>query len=214
MIEIIKNAAKARFTLTEQDIGSFSEMKGRGMRFQTKVYNADDIGRLCLMETKAAAGLMYMLTGVFSPIGADAPIFSFDYIKAAGKKTLVAELYDTTLSHPDFAELEEVKKKYAYLPAYDPGEHWFDNIRLPVSDFKQGYRIAKDLSMMIKDYSEGYFRLLEACDPCDPEVKKKLNAEFVNGLLSNGGPAVNTFRKMMGNDKTEEFLRNYLFCCQ
>ena len=213
MIKIIKTDAESYYQLTKRDIGEFSELKGRGMRFQTKVYEAQEIGRLCLMEMKAAAGLMRMETGVFSPVGLDGPIFSFDYIKAFGKETLIAELYDTTLSHPAFAELEEVKKRYAHLPAYDPGEHWFDSMRLPVSDYKKGRKIAPDLTRMMKEYSEGYFRLLDVCTPCDPKAKKECNAVFVNGLLQNGGPAVDTFKKMIGNEKTEEFLKNCMFYC-
>lgn len=213
MIELVKSAAESHFHLTKKDIGSFTQIKGRGMRFQTKVYEAEEIGRLCLMEMKAAAGLMRMETGVFSPVGLDGPIFSFDYIKAFGKETLIAELYDTTLSHPPFSELEEVKERYAHIPPHDPGEHWFDSMRLPVSDFKRGRKITEDVTLMMKDYINVYFRKLDTCDPCDPKEKKKCNAVFVNGLLQNGGPAVDTFKKMIGNEKTEEFLKNCMFYC-
>ena len=213
MIELIKAAAEAHYLLKKQEIGDYSELKGHGMRFRTTVYDAEDIGRLCLMEMKAFGGLMRMDTGVFSPVGRDGPIFSFDSIKAFGKETFLAELYDTTLSHPAFEELGEVKKKYAYITAYDPGEHWYDNMRLPVSDYKKGRKIAPDVSKMMKEYSEVYFRLLDECDPCDPAAKKECNAVFVNGLLNNGGPAVNTFKKMIGEEKTEIFLKNYMFCC-
>lgn len=213
MIDLIKTAAEAHYKLIQQEIGSYSEIKGRGMRFRTTVYDAEGIGRLCLMEMKAAAGLMRMQTGVFSPVGLDGPIFSFDYIKAFGKETLLMELYDTTLSHPSFEELEEVKKRYAHIPAHDPGEHWFDKMRLPVSVYKQGRKITKDAAQMLKDYCGVYFRLLDACDPCDPAAKKECNAVFVNGLLKNGGPAVDTFKKMIGDEKTEVFLKNYMFYC-
>ena len=214
MIGIMKDAAEARFRLEEQNIGAFAEMKGKGMKFRTRVFDAEGAGRLCLMEMKGPAGLMHMDTGVFSPTEKDGPLFSFDYIKAAGKETFILELYDTTISHPAFAGLEEVKERYAHVPAHDPGEHWYDNLRLPVSDFKGGRKVRDDIFPMMRDYSELYFRILEGCAPCDPDEKKKCNAAFVDGLLENGGPAVDAFRKMMGEDKTEEFLRNYMFCCR
>lgn len=214
MKEIIKSAAEEYFHLTEMSMERFSELKGRGMRFLTKVFDAENTGRLCIMDMKAVAGLMRMETGVFSPVGRDGPIFSFEYIKAAGKETLLVELYDTTISHPDFAGLGEIKKRYAQIPAYDPGEHWYDAMRLPVSDFKRGRQIAGDLSHMLEDYCKGYFRLLDGCTPCDPEEKKKCNAVFADGLLTNGGPAVDTFKKMIGNEDTGEFLRRYMFYCR
>lgn len=214
MIEIMKKAAGERFRLEEHGIGDYAKMKGKGMKFTTRVFDAAGAGRLCLMEMSAAAGLMRMDTGVFSPTELDGPVFSFDYIKAAGKETLFLELYDTTLSHPQFKELETVKERYAHIPAHDPGKHWYDSMRLAVSDFKKGRKIRKEVFPMMRDYSETYFRILQECDPCDPEEKKACNARFADGLLSNGGPAVDTFRKMMGDERTETFLRKYMFCCQ
>ena len=213
MLDLFKSSAESHFHMTEQDIGDFSDIKGRGMRFHTKVYEAQDIGSLSLIEMKAMAGLMRMESGVFSPTGLDGPVFSFDHIKAAGKETLFLELYDCTCSHPAFGELEEIKKRYEDLPDHDPGKHWYDEMRLPVSVFKQGHKVADKMLMLFKDYCETYFGLLKECAPCDPEEKKKCNAVFVNGLISNGGPAVDTFRKIIGEEKTGVFLRNCMFCC-
>lgn len=214
MINVMKEAAGKYFRLTQQDIGSFADMKGRGTRFRTKVYDAEGAGRLCVMEMKAAAGLMRMETGVFSPTELDGPIFSFDYIKAAGKETLLVEFYDTTLSHPAFEELAEAKALAADTPDYDPGAHWYDDMRIPVSVFKRGRKIREAVEPMFQKYNELYFRLLKECVRCDSEEKKNCNAAFAEGLLANGGPAVDTFRKMMGDERTEEFLKTYMFCCK
>lgn len=214
MIERITNIAGARFRLTQQSIGDFADMKGKVSRFKTKVYDAEGAGRLCVMEMKAAAGLVRMETGVFSPTELDGPIFSFDYIKAARNETLILELYDTTLSHPDFAGLVEIAERYADLPNHDPGEHWYDSLRLPVSEYKQGRKIGKELASMMADYTGTYFSILAECPACDPEEKKACNAAFADGLLVNGGPAVNTFREMMGDERTEAFIREYMFCCR
>lgn len=214
MIGIVKDTAGAHFRLRRQDIGSFASMKGRGTQFRTRVYDAEGAGRLCLMKMRAFAGIMRMETGVFSPTDLDGPIFSFDYIRVVGKETLFLEFYDTTLTHPGFEKLGEIKGRYAYIPEYDPGEHWYDSLRLPVSDFKRGRKIRRDLRQMVQDYSEMYFNLLAECAPCDAGEKKKCNAAFVDGLLNNGGPAVDSFEKMMGRGRTEDFLRQYMFCCR
>ena len=214
MINTIKELAGACFRLTEQNIGDYANMKGKVSRFRTKVYDAEGAGRLCVMEMKAAAGLVRMETGVFSPTQLDGPIFSFDYIKATGNETLILELYDTTLSHPNFEQLTEVTGRYANLLNYDPGEHWYDSMRLPVSAYKKGRKIKKEAFAMMRDYAAEYFRLLEECPVCDPEEKKQCNAAFASGLLVNGGPAVNSFREMMGDERTEEFISEYMFCCR
>ena len=141
--------AKAHFDLAERDIGEYRSLKGNGMHFSTKVYDAALAGSLCLMDMRAFFGAMKMWTAVFSPKELDGPILSLDYIEAFGKCTLVLELYDTTFSHPVFQELETVKAKYAFLPEYDPGEHWFSSLLLPVSAHKKGKKLQNEMRQML-----------------------------------------------------------------
>ena len=213
MTDQIYRLAASRFRLTELNMGEFSRIRSRGMVFDIRTYDAEKAGRLCLMEMKAFAGLMKMDTAVFSPTELDGPLFSLDMISAFGTCTLVLELYDTTISHPDFGRLRAVKEKYARLPGYDPGSHWSNSIRLPVSDYKKGKKLRADMEAMLEDYARMYFELLEECGACSPTEKKAANAVFADGLLTKGGPAVNQFKKMIGEDKTAEFIRKYMFCC-
>ena len=212
MNERVFTAAAACFPLREKDIGEFACLRGRGMAFQVKAFDAAGAGSLCLMEMRAMAGMMKMETAVFSPTGIDGPLFSMDVISAFGQDTLILELYDTTLSHPAFAALAEIKTQYASLSGYDPGEHWYDSMRLDVSDYKKGRRQSGAYDPFVRDYAQRYFALLEKCSHCSEEEKKKQNAVFTDGLLQNGGPAVNQFRKMIGEEKTAEFLRKIMFC--
>ena len=212
MNERVFTAAAAHFPLREKDIGEFARIRGGGMDFAVKAYEAPGAGSLCLMQMRAAAGLMKMETAVFSPTGLDGPLFSMDSITAFGQDTLLLELYDTTLSHPDFSALEEIRARYASLPSYDPGEHWYDSLRLAPSDYKKGRRVGGAYDPYVRDYALRYFALLMRCPRCGEAEKKKQNAVFADGLLQNGGPAVQQFCKLLGRDKTEEFLRKVMFC--
>ena len=213
MNERIFTAAAARFPMRERDIGAFSHIAGRGMDFRVKAYEAPGAGSLCLMEMRAMAGLMKMETAVFSPTGLDGPLFSMDAISAMGRNTLILELYDTTLSHPDFSALEEIRTRYASLSGYDPGEHWYDPMRLAVSDYKRGRKTAGAYDPYVRDYAQRYFALLAGCARCDEAEKKKQNAVFADGLIQNGGPAVDQFRKMLGDEATADFLHKVMFRC-
>lgn len=206
--------AESCFKLRERDIGEYARLRGSGMNFFTGVYDAAGAGSLFLMDIKAPLGLMKMQTSVFSPTELDGPILSLDFVEAFGTCTLVLELYDTTLSHPDFQQLEKVKAEYSSLPDYDPGEHWFDSIRLPVSAHKKGRKLRAEMLQMVQEYAALYFELLQHCKSCDAAEKKAENAKFADGLLQNGGPAVNQFRKMVGEEKTAAFIRTCMFCCE
>lgn len=211
--KVYKIAAAYR-SLSPVDLGEYNAIKGKGMAFRVKCYDADHAGRLCLMEMSGFFGLMKMETAVFSPTMLDGPLFSFDYIKAFEKDTFLVELYDTTLEHPGFEGLQSVKNRYSSLPSYDPGKHWYDRLLLPVSDYKKGKKLTPELQKYMEEYVRTYFDILNTCKPCDRAEKMKKNAEFTEGLLQNGGPAVNQFKKMIGEEKTEEFLRKYMFCCE
>ena len=194
------------------DIGDYETIRGKGMTFHTRVFDAQNSGRLFLMDMTAFAGLMKMETVAFTPVELDGPICSMDKVVAFGRSTLVLELYDTTVSHPDFAALGTEKQKYSRIPSYDPGDHPYYAFRMSESDYKRGFGIGNKISQMAKEYQESYFKILKTCDPVDPEIKKQKNLKFSECLYSNGGPAVDQFKKMIGPEKTEEFLKRYMFC--
>ena len=211
MIKYFYQAAANRYTLMRTNPGEFSRIRGKGMKFRVRSYQAQGGGSLCFLKMKGFWGLMKMETAVFSPIEVDGPLFSMDYIEAFGRQTLLFELYDTSLSHPDFTDLLPIKEAYSHLPSFKPGKHWYDYLTLPASDYKRGKNLKKDLKAYVTDFSERYFDILHTCRPCDPEEKKKKNAEFADGLLKNGGPAVNQFVKIFGREKTALFLKKYMF---
>ena len=143
-----ETAPKPGIQLEPVDIGDYETIKGDGMLFHVRVYDAQDAGRLFLMDMKVFGGLMRMETVVFTPVQLDGPIYSMDKVMAFGRATLVLELYDTTVSHPDFNELNAVKQRYSLLPSYDPGDHPYYTFRLPVSDYKRGFWIKNKISYM------------------------------------------------------------------
>ena len=214
MNEMIYRYFERLYKLTKVTVGNYAQIKGRGMRFDVRVFDAKGSGRLFLMEMKGMFGLMRMETATFTPVSLDAPLFSIDIVKAFGRSTLVLELYDTTVSHPDFNKLESIKKKYADIPTYDPGEHPYYTYRLPESDYKRGRGIHKAVLLMAKEYTKAYLACMRKCPEIESEEKKAKNAEFSDSLFTSGGPAVNQFKKMIGEKGTEEFLKKYMYCSQ
>ena len=55
MNERIFAAAAARFPLRERDIGAFSRIRGSGMVFRVKAYEAPGAGSLCLLQNGGPA---------------------------------------------------------------------------------------------------------------------------------------------------------------
>ena len=81
---------------------------------------------------------MKMDTLIINPDAIDLPLYSYDRIFAGVNDVLIVELYDTMASSKDLSALEKVKQQYASVSERDPGEHWYDSIKLSESISKKG----------------------------------------------------------------------------
>ena len=210
----LKEIAGAYFRLVPKDMGDLSRIEGKGMVFHAESYEAEGAGALCLLHMEGTAGLMTMESAAFTPSRLDGPILSMDRICANGEETLLLELIDTVLSDRRFPALEEVKNRYADLPVFEPKRAWYSDLHLPGSAFYRGREIGKELDQLLREYSEAYFAALLRCPVCDPVEKSRKNAVLPEGLLSEGGPAADQFKAMLGEEKTAVFMKKYMFCCE
>ncbi len=63
---------------------------------------------------------------------------------------------------------------------------------------------------MAREYFEAY-TALHAPVVTDAAAKKEKSDYYVDGLLSNGGPATDVFLKSLGREKTTALFKNVLF---
>ena len=50
--------------------------------------------------------------------------------------------------------------------------------------------------------------------PCQADAKREKASVYVEGLLSNGGPSTDVFKKSIGEEKTAQLFREVLFGTQ
>ena len=213
MVNRIKTLIDKKYPLTEIDCGEFGSMKVGGIDFSVSAYKAEGLGHMSIMSAKGFFGLMKMDTLIINPTEIDLPLYSYDRIFAMGNDTLIVELYDTTVT--DFSEerMNEVKARemYSAIPERDPGEHWYDSIKLPSSISKKGGKKHFDL---IESLAESHFEAYIASDSSsvsDREAKRAKACAYVNGLLQKGGPSTDVFKKNLGSEKTKILFENFLF---
>jgi hypothetical protein len=210
MTNKILDLIKAKYPLSPIDAGDMATLKASGMKFSVEAYKADGLGHVSVMRAKGFFGLMKMDTLIINPTAIDLPLYSYDRILAMGNDTLIVELYDTIVG--DYSEdgMISVKEKFASLPERDPGEHWYDSIKLPSSISKKGKKISAELDEMTFEHFEAY--LASSSSPVeDGESKKDMAAVYVNGLLEKGGPSTDVFKKQLGIEKTTKLFREILF---
>ena len=211
MIDKLLYKLGEKYTLTEIPTGEFATLKASGMKFTVRAYHAEGLGHVSVMSAVGFFGLMRMDTLILAPTKADLPLYSYDRIYALGNDTLIVELYDTMLGEYDGAHLDAVKEKYKELSERDPGEHWYDSIKLPQSISKKGKKSASAALDALA--AEHFSSFINACanDVSDGAKKQEKTAYYVNGLLERGGPSTDVFKKALGIEKTEKLFKEILF---
>ena len=213
MTNTILSAIKKNHPLTELNVGEFAKMKVSGMKFTVSAYHAEGLGHVSVMRATGFFGFMRMDTLIINPTELDLPLYSYDRIFAMGNDTLIVELYDTLLGDYSDDSIRKIAEmpKFADLPDRDPGEHWYDSIKLPSSISKKGKKKHTDhLHSLAHKHFLAYIN--SGNTPISDRAKKLERASvYVDGLLKNGGPSTDVFKKAIGEEKTAELFRKVLF---
>ena len=215
MISKMLQTIGSSFPLTEKDPGNYKTMKVSGMKFQIQVFEAKGLGHVSAMTAKGFFGLMKMDTLIITPTEKDMPLFSYDRVLAMGNDTLIFELYDTLLVETDLSKLDRVKTAAEILPAHDPGEHWYDSIKLSQSFSKKGKKEhSAAFDTVSFDYLTAFLKTACVAPSCDGAAKREKASVYVEGLLSHGGPSTDVFKKGIGDEKTADLFCKVLFGTQ
>ena len=188
-----------------------------GMHFTITTYEVTGLGHLSVIDMKAMLGLMKMESVVLNAETKDLPLFSADYIRAAGKNTLLVEFYDTMvepLAKEPAAVYRRVKEKYKDLPPYSSGPHWYDSIRYDFTFGASDSSLKEKADKITADYFDAYLENIAVAPGADPILKREKTQAYVNGLFQNGGPAVDQFKKLIGEEAAREVFEKYVFCCR
>ena len=215
MIQKMLRAITDQFHLEGMNPGEYQKMKVNGMTFNIWAFQAQGLGHVSAMTASGFFGLMKMDTLIINPTQVDMPLYSYDRVHAMGNDTLIFELYDTMLGQADLSSLEAVKQSAAYLPDHDLGSHWYDDIKLDVSLAKKGKKKDRTgFDATVVHYLAKYLETAVSAESCPAQPKREKASVYVEGLLQHGGPSTDVFKKAMGEEKTAELFRKYLFATE
>ena len=215
MIQNMIRTITEPFHLEGMDLGEYRKMKVNGMTFRIYAFHAQGLGHVSAMQAEGFFGLMKMDTLIINPTEVDLPLLSYDRVHAMGNDTLIYELYDTLLGQADLTALDQVVGSAAALPDHDLGAHWYDAIKLPQSFAKKGRKAETpsfdDAAMR---YLKAFLNMAKTAPKCEKEPKQEKVSVYVEGLLTNGGPSTDVFKKGIGEEKTAELFRKILFATE
>lgn len=207
LFEIISS----KYQLKEIDMGEYKTLDKKGMHFIFSCYEAQGVGHISVFSMKAMLGLMKMESIVINPFKKDAPLFSYDLIDVMGKRTLLTENYNTQLGDISLEKLVKVKENYPMLTDGEAEHRWYDHLKMEGSLVKKGKKKQPEFSSLLIEYLNAYLEILDDSKKCDEEKKRAKAKEYTEGLLSNGGPAVDQIKKLIGDEKTGVLFREFIF---
>lgn len=212
MTEKLLNVLSEKFTLTEIDADEMKTLKASGMKFDIRAFHAEGLGHVSVMKANGFFGLMKMDTLIINPTEKDLPLYSYDRVFAMGNDTLIVELYDTFVGKCDTSPLGKVNAKYASLPDHPLGEHWYDSIKLKESVSKKGKKKETPrFDELTAEHLDAYLALSPENVEVSEREKREKASIYVEGLLSNGGPSTDVFKKSFGEEKTATLFKKVLF---
>lgn len=210
----ILDALKGRYTLEKLDIGTDARLSKSGMVFETESYAVKDLGHLCVLRMKAFLGLMKMETVVLAVKEKDLPLFNLDWVSAAGKETMLAELYDTQLqplSEKALGRLQALKDRDGDLPQREKKPHWYDAILYPCSYDHTGKGLSERFNAAARGYIKEFLALADQAPACDAAEKGKKIRAFAETLVKEGGPAVDTMTKLFGAEAAGRVILRHMY---
>ena len=211
MKDTIIKKLNERYTLEKRNMGDLANIHKGMFNFDSEAYEIKGIGNLFFMDMKAMLGLMKMETAVITPLEKDLSFCNFDIVKAMGNYTGMFEMYRTSIKETDLSAFEEIRKKYNDLPDYQTESRWYDEFKLSSCITKKGKKIDAKTEVMLEECLNLYLDLLAKAPDCDPQEKKEKTAVYVNRLINEGGAAVDSMNKLIGNELTAKLIREFMY---
>ena len=147
------------------------------------------------------------------------PMLSVDIIAMGSKRVYVMEVIDPArIDDPNKNACYDTMRKFsAELINFAPGpvRDWYKDFLADVSIHVNAKAEDDDrLFAIFQEYLNAYIEMTKNAQKLAPENSKKVRDGFelyVSTLLGKGGPAVDVFKKLIGPEKQQEYIRTVMF---
>lgn len=195
---------KERFEIREVTPAQYKAMGNPMMRFHLEQYEAEGLGNLCVLKTRAMLGLMQLATVVVTPnTGRNVPFLLIDTMDMGKKHLCYVEYYDYTADGADKDLILAASAPYADVADYAENPAWYVSERMAGSLIKTGDRAR--LEQMALDALKAYTEQAAAA-PVKPENLPGLKA-FQQRMVKEGNPSTAALTRTLGKEGAETFFQ-------
>lgn len=195
---------KEKFVLKDITPEKYRTMGNLMMRFHLEQYEAEGLGNLCVLKTRAMLGLMNLVTVVVTPSsGRNVPFLLIDTMDMGKKHLCYVEYYDCTADGADKDLLLAAGAPYGDVANYAEKPAWYVKERMAGSLIKTGDKTRLD--QMALDALKAYARQAAAAS-VKPENLEGLKA-FQQRMVQEGNPSTAALTRTLGQEGAETFFR-------
>ena len=204
----VLNIFSDRGTLAAKDVTPWQTFSGSGMTFHLQSFDWNSCACVSYLTMRAFCGVMQMETLICTPYAKDMPLFSYDFITALWRRTVMVEAYDTLVEPVDLSLMQAVKDAHNHLKDKATKPAWYDALKLSPTLCKVGP--AARLSALATEMTTAYLDIFASARDVDRATKTARNEAYVEGLI-NDGPTFRVVSKMLGPDNARILFRRFLF---
>lgn len=206
------------YKVTEIDAGEYEKLKIYGiMKFNTKCYEVEGLGHLCVMTTNM--GLMQMSSFIMSPFEKDMPEMCLDFVYMFGVRKGYVEFYNLAVDEENetykavLSALEKTTDEFDYMTDCKPEVKWYDEYLVSSTFRSTSSKEESEFNDLFVKPVATYAReskKMQNLSGDDVKLKKSLIKDYSDKLIDMGGVSTDIFKKALGEDKTRSFF-DYAF---
>lgn len=213
MNEIIKKGITkigTRYSCTRLDVSPWNRYNRRGVSVEMEA----DKTRLfdyTVLNIRAMLGMVSAEAILITPTSVDAPCAIALFLHSVGRDALHLEALNTQLSPIVPAPLVKVRDEHTETKDHLSSLNWYEELKLPGCICRYLRASDKETKSLFDDWTDAYFRMLEAAPACDPSEKRRHTEALVRQFILQENDSVKQVFDLLGREEVEKILLTAFF---
>ena len=213
MNEIIKKGiAKigVNYACTGLDISPWNKYSKGGVTVTVESGKTDRFD-YSVLNVRAMLGVISAELLLISPTRADAPCALTGFLHSVGRDTLHLEALNTQLAPVVPAPLVEARNRHPQPADHVSTLNWYEDLKLPGCVCRFLRPSDRETKGLFDDWTDAYFRMLDAAPACDPEEKRRHSEALIRRFILQENDSLRQVYGMLGREQTEKLLLTAFF---
>lgn len=193
------------------DITPWWNFSKGGKHLSIESYDLGGFAHVCCVYSWTVFGVARGETIICTPYAKDLPIFIVDYSRKIKDEVLNLEFYDDQIAPVNLYDVGMAAPQFNELPAAQLPSGFHDQNRMPPSYGVSGRDCLSKMEKIADFTMRAYAQVVQKCEPCEEQAKRKLIESYVESLLSSQSAYLDFYRKVLSEKDVPTFVKKVIF---